>query len=86
MTAIIGDWTTSIRPAAEEVNEMCRPGAGADTCAWLVCGAGGFECTYYNKPWALVDRFKRGETAAKRDGCEKVKAFSPLGLGGEVEF
>lgn len=56
----------------EQVLELCKPGEGAETCIWLVVGADGFECLYYNRHPALVDRWKAGLTVAKRDGCEKV--------------
>ncbi len=64
----------------EEVWELCRPGAGADTCIWLVVGADGFECLYFNRAEGrnligetLEERWKAGKTVAKRDGCEKIK-------------
>jgi len=65
-----------------EVETLCRPGAGADTCIWLVVGADGFECLYFNRAEGrnligetLEERWKAGKTVAKRDGCEKVKQF-----------
>lgn len=63
----------------EEVWRLCRPGAGADTCVWLVCGGRGFECLFYNRRAVsltgeiLEDRWQKGLTVAKRDGCEEVK-------------
>ena len=63
-----------------EVMELCRPGAGPDTCVWLVCGSKGFECLYFNRTEGrnlngetLEERWKAGETVSKRDGCAKVK-------------
>jgi len=63
----------------EEVKRLCRPGAGADTCIWLVSGKGGFDCLFYNRRAPsltgeiLEDRWKAGLTVAKRDGCEEVR-------------
>jgi hypothetical protein len=63
----------------EEVMRLCRPGAGADTCIWLVVGEDGFECFYYNREVpsltgeTLGDRWRRGVTVAKRDGCDEAK-------------
>ncbi len=65
----------------EEVKKLCRPGAGADTCIWLVVGAGGFECLYYHREdhnlegETLEQRWKAGKTVAKRDGCDVVRAL-----------
>ena len=66
----------------EEVKRLCRPGAGADTCIWLVMGQDGFECLYFNRAEGrnlegetLEERWKAGRTVAKRDGCEEIRAF-----------
>lgn len=66
----------------EEVRELCRPGAGADTCIWLVSGDEGLECLYFNRAEGrnlygetLEKRWKAGKTVAKRDGCRMVIEF-----------
>ena len=65
----------------DEVDKLCRPGAGADTCIWLVVSGEGFECLYYNRRAVsltgeiLEDRWKAGLTVAKRDGCDVVKSL-----------
>jgi len=65
----------------EEVKRLCRPGQGADTCIWLVAGKDGFECLYYNRQAVsltgerLDERWKKGLTVAKRDGCDEIRAF-----------
>jgi hypothetical protein len=70
---------TAIILDIEEVKKNCRPGAGPDTCIWLVCGAEGFECLYYKKDVesltgdTLIERWRRGQTVAKRDGCDEIK-------------
>jgi len=63
----------------EEVKKLCRPGAGADTCIWLVVGKDGFECLYYDRNTGrnllgetLEERWKKGFTVAKRDGCDEI--------------
>jgi len=65
----------------DEVQKLCRPGAGADTCIWLVCGAEGFECVYFIRAEGrnlegetLEERWKAGKTVAKRDGCGVIRA------------
>ena len=64
-----------------EVMELCQPGAGADTCIWLVVGKGGFDCLFYNRRVpsltgeVLEDRWKAGLTVAKRDGCDEIRKF-----------
>ena len=63
----------------EEVMAWCRPGEGDDTCIWLLVGPKGFECSVYHKPHVLLDRWQRGETNAKRDGCDG-KGSGPPGV------
>jgi len=64
----------------EEALKLCQPGAGADTCIWLVVSGNGFECLYYNRKEGrnlegetLEERWKKGLTVAKRDGCNVVR-------------
>lgn len=57
----------------EEVAKYCGVGEGDNCCIWLVMGPKGFECLYYNRNWSLEDRWQRGLTVAKRDGCDVVK-------------
>ena len=87
MKAIIYGGCTDIFPTKEEVKEFCKPGAGPDTCSWLICGKNGFECRCLHRPQTLADRRQKGLLHAKRDGCEKVKNFNPLKYGlGTFEF
>ena len=81
----VGHWSTNILLDDEEVKEFCKPGEEANTCIWLVLSGAGFECLYYNKPQALLDRWEKGLTVAKRDGCDKVRGFSNF-LEGEHTF
>lgn len=66
----------------DEVKRLCRPGAEADTCIWLVVGGKGFECLYYNRNAVsltgekLDERWKKGLTVAKRDGCDEIRELS----------
>jgi len=66
----------------EEAMKLCRPGAGADTCIWLVVGEKGFECIFYKRKEGrnlegetLEERWERGRTVAKRDGCDVVRSL-----------
>jgi len=64
----------------EEVKKLCQPGEGADTCIWLVVGGEGFECLYFNRRAVsltgeiLEERWRKGLTVAKRDGCDVIRA------------
>lgn len=77
MRAIVCDFSTDIIPTDEEVKEICKPGAGADTCSWLTMTSKGWSCVCLNRPWSLVERRNKGEMNAVRDGCDKVNNFSP---------
>lgn len=75
----IHDTYTDIFPTRPEVDALCTPGQGASTCVWLVMAGRGFQCTYYNKPSGLVDRYQDGLTNAKRNGCYAVKTLPIFG-------
>ena len=75
MKAIVYDFYTDIFLNTEEVTEHCKPGEGDNTCVWLTCGSNGWQCCKYHKPFQLIDRLEKGETTAKRDGCDKVNNF-----------
>jgi hypothetical protein len=85
MKAMVYDFHTDIYPTDEDVKELCRPGAGADTCSWLMIGPKGWECCCLNKPAILMERRENGSMVAQRDGCDKVYGFVPTRLG-EIEF
>ena len=85
MKAIVHNFRTEIFLSSDEVREYCKPGEGADTCVWLVAGLKGFECVAKNKILSLLDRWEKGLTVAKRDGCDKVKNWHPTECG-EQEF
>ncbi len=87
MKVIPHEFTTDIILIPEEMKHLCKPGEGAETCIWLVLGSKGFECACLNKPHLLYERWKKGETVAKRDGCEFVDNINPMELGlGEHEL
>ena len=86
MKAIVYDAHTDIFPTDEEVKQVCKMGQGAECCVWLTVDARGFVCRAMNKPGILMDRFRDGKTGAKRDGCDIIRNWSPLGLEGEVEI
>ena len=79
MKAKIYGWHTDIFPTNEEVQDLCKPGAGADSCSWLTMGSTGWVCCYDHKPYSLIKRRESGKMVAMRDGCEKVKNFNPVG-------
>jgi hypothetical protein len=82
MKAKITDQKTEIFLTKEEVMEYCKPGEGANTCVWLMCEINGFECACKCRPAALVDRWIKGETNAKRNGCDKVNNYNPFPIEG----
>jgi hypothetical protein len=87
MKVIPHDFTTNIILKPEEMEYLCKPGEGANTCIWLVLGSEGFECTCLNKPTSLYENWRAGKTVAKRDGCEFVKSIDTVELGpGEHEL
>ena len=87
MKVTVHDWHTNIILTPEEVRHLCTPGEGADTCIWLVCGANGFECSCFHRNHSLSDRWRKGKTVAKRDGCDFVNNIKPFRLGaGEHEI
>ena len=69
----IGDFQSDAYPTDAEVKARCRPGAGADTCVWLMMGSQGWECGTFNRHPTLLDRWMKGQTNAKRDGCPEVQ-------------
>lgn len=65
----------------EDAINICKLGQGADCCVWLVVGSEGFECMYYDKDAGqnlvgetLRERWHKGLTVAKRDGCDKMRS------------
>jgi len=73
---------TDILLEYEEVKRLCRPGYGADTCVWLAMGRDGFECLYYRGDApnllgeTLRERWEKGLTVAKRNGCEEIRTVN----------
>lgn len=76
MRVTAGDFGTAIYLTGEEVKRLCKPGQGADTCIWLMVGKDGFECGYHNRHPSLVERWQKGLTVAKRDGCDEIRFLS----------
>ena len=85
MKAKVYDWYTDIFPTNDDIDKLCKPGQGANTCIWLLVAPTGFECCSKHRPKALLDRLEAGNTVAKRDGCDKVNNWNP-DKKGEVEF
>ena len=74
MRAIVHDFHTEVFPNKDEIDRLCKIGHGADTCIFLLVGPDGFECHGLNKMpiWSLIERARRGETNAQREGCDEV--------------
>ena len=89
MRAVVYPFHVAVFPDKDEVKRLCRIAQGADTCIFLVAGPSGFECHGLNKMpiMSVIDRAERGETNARRMGCDEVLTFNPLGGDmGEVEI
>lgn len=54
------------------IKELCRPGKGADTCRYLMCGPDGWECGKHQEFFRqeLDRRSAEGSMGAKGDNCE----------------
>ncbi len=66
----------------EDAKELCKMGQGADCCIWLCIGTEGFECLYSRKEAGttllgetLKERWEKGLTVAKRNGCDRMKTL-----------
>ena len=70
MEKVIGDWSTEILMTAEEAQQICKLGMGAECCAFLVCGPEGFECIRMSYPTnsSIFERLKNGTMNAKGEG------------------
>lgn len=75
MEVEVHDSHTEISLTGDEVKELCKPGQGKETCVWVMVGADGFECAFYNRPTALLERWARGQTVAQRNGCDRIKGL-----------
>ena len=84
MKVQVNDWSTDGFPTNKEMEDVCKIGQGDETCIWLVCGANGFECSCNHKPHALLERWRKGMTIAKRDGCDAMNNLDTVGLGAGV--
>lgn len=52
---------------------VCKPGAGADCCAYLVVGSQGFECARLTNMKFVIDlRLADGSMNAMGDNCEGI--------------
>lgn len=70
MEKVIGDWSTEVRMTGEEAKSVCKLGRGEECCAFLVCGANGFECIRMSPSFNAVifSRLKEGTMSAKGEG------------------
>jgi hypothetical protein len=83
MKVTVEDRYTEIHLNNTEVEILCKPGQGSNTCILLVCGPKGFGCCSKHQSiiMSLIDRCKQGLTNAKRIGCKFVDDISPFDLG-----
>ena len=74
MERIVHDFHTQIFPTEEETQRLCKIGEGPNTCIFLTMSGNGWECHGLNKQpiWSLIERARRGETNAQREGCDEV--------------
>jgi hypothetical protein len=86
MKVKVEGWYTDIFLNIEEVQKLCKPGAGDDTCIFIVCGADGFQCACLHGSM-IPSHMYDGEGNAKRKGCDFVKNIEPSEFGiGEFEL
>ena len=81
MEVLVSDWYTDIFLSSDEAKELCKPGAGAETCSWLLVGWNGWECCCLHKLSVLVDLHEKGTMSAMRDGCDAVRDLDVVDLG-----
>ena len=64
----------------DKVTSICGLGKGEETCAFLVCGAGGFECAKGSVHETIIrNRLLMDFMKAKGDNCQgPQKGFTPL--------
>jgi hypothetical protein len=54
-----------------ELTEKCKIKEGEDCCAYLVCGAGGFQCAKDSSMASTIrKRLKEGRMIAKGEYCK----------------
>jgi hypothetical protein len=77
MKKVIGDWSTMVELTGEEAKSICRLGQGSPCCAFLVVGAGGFECIRMAYPMnaSIFTRLEDGTMNAKGEGGWKGCAW-----------
>ena len=83
MKAIVHAFHTEVFPTRDEIDSECKIGQGEDTCIFLTVSGDGFECHAFNRMpiMSLIERSERGETFARRQGCERVLRWDILGMG-----
>ena len=59
----------------EEVNIHCKPGAGADTCKYLVMSPNGFKCEFQNMNFLMGLSMRDKPMVAQREGCDRVNTW-----------
>ena len=59
----------------DEVNNHCKPGAGADTCKYLVMSPNGFRCEFQNMNFLMSLSMRDKPMVAQREGCDRVNTW-----------
>ena len=59
----------------EEVYAHCKPGAGTDTCKYLVMSPDGFQCEFQNISFLMKLEQRERPMIAQRDGCDRVNTW-----------
>lgn len=77
MKKIISNFSTEVELSAKEAKEICNLGKGDKCCAFLVCGANGFECIRMSYPQnsSIFMRLEKGTMNAKGEGGGKGCAW-----------
>ena len=77
MEKVIGDFSTEVKLSVEEAKKICKLGQQSECCAFLVCGAAGFECIRMSCPTnsSIFTRLEEGTMNAKGEGGWKGCAW-----------
>jgi len=75
MKIIVGDWHTEVTMSADEAKDICKMNDEEKCCAFLVCGATGFECIRMSYPangsifFSLADGTMKAKGEGGWAGC-----------------
>lgn len=70
----------SLVPDGDHLQQVCRPGAGSQTCAYLMLSNAGFQCAKGGVAQMYIDlRLAEGTMKAIGDNCSGPPNFTPPG-------